>query len=171
MPTVTEFVIGLAAAVATASFGGGIYESVVLDPRWPEKPEIIRPADGGLNRKHFWIPAHTTFELLLLCALAITWSIPSVRYCLLAALAAHVVMRGWSGFDFIPKALEFERSTSQTYSIEAARDWTARSLLRLPLDLLTCAAMFAALVALAKKQAETPTSLGTTTYVHSLEKK
>lgn len=148
MPNVSVIVVTLAVAVSTLIIGGGVYESSVVDPCWPDKPEIIRPDQGGLNRKHFWIPAHVAFEMLLLISIMLTWRYSVVRNFLLVALVSHVSMRCWSAFDFIPKALEFERSDSETYSLVAARSWTTRSLLRLPLDILTCAAMFGALLSL-----------------------
>jgi hypothetical protein len=42
-------------------------------------------------------------------------------------------MRVWSATDFIQKALAFEREP-QTIDEAAARRWSQRSLLRLPLD-------------------------------------
>jgi hypothetical protein len=59
-------------------------------------------------------------------------------------------MRIWSAFDFIPKALAFERADPATIEERAARRWSTRSLGRLPLDLVTCAAMLSALVAAAR---------------------
>ena len=56
-------------------------------------------------------------------------------------------MRLWSAFDFIPKALAFEKADPATVTEGAARRWSRRSLFRLPLDLITCGAMLAALVA------------------------
>ena len=44
-----------------------------------------------------------------------------------------------------PKALAFEKADPATVDEAAAVRWTRRSLLRLPLDLITCAAMLAAL--------------------------
>ena len=70
--------------------------------------------------------------------------------CLLVALASHAIMRLWSALDFIPKALAFERAEPGTVSEAAARAWTRRSRLRLPLDLVTCGAMLWALVAAAR---------------------
>jgi hypothetical protein len=151
MPDVSVVVVTFAVAVSLVTLGGGIYESSVVDPRWPERPELIRPGEGGLNRKHFWIPVHVVFEVLLLVSLVLTWHIPIVRGCLWVALLSHVAMRCWSGFDFIPKALEFERSTAASYSTSAARKWTTRSLFRLPLDGVTCAAMLVALVSLSSQ--------------------
>jgi hypothetical protein len=73
-----------------------------------------------------------------------------VRNFLLVALASHVVMRLWSAFDFIPKALAFERADPSSVTEAAARRWSRRSRWRLPLDLVTCGAMLTALVAAAR---------------------
>jgi len=56
-------------------------------------------------------------------------------------------MRIWSALDFIPKALAFESTDPAAIAETAARAWTHRSLLRLPLDLLTCSAMLASFAA------------------------
>lgn len=157
MSSIPLVVIALTTAIALVGLGGGLYETSVVDARWPDKPELIPPSEGVLNRKHFWIPVHVSFELFLVAALIAAWRVPAVRYCLIAAVLSHVSMRIWSGFDFIPKATAFEQSTSASFSIEAARAWTSRSLLRLPLDLVTCMALLSALIFLAR---QTPTSVG-----------
>jgi hypothetical protein len=136
--------ISLAAALAFMSLGGGLYEYRVVDPVWPRRPDLIQPERGGVSRRRFWIPAHVTFELTLIAALVIAWSQPVVRIWLLLGLISHVLMRIWSTFDFIPKALAFERADAAAITEAAARRWTRRSLWRLPLDLVTCGAMFAA---------------------------
>jgi hypothetical protein len=59
-------------------------------------------------------------------------------------------MRIWSAFDFIPKALAFERADASAIGERAARSWTRRSLWRLPLDLVTCATMLTAFAAAAR---------------------
>lgn len=137
----------LATALALVSLGGGLYEFSVVDPFWPRRPDIIQPARGGISRKRFWIPAHTAFEILVVALLIAGWSHPAVRFWLLFALASHAAMRIWSAFDFIPKALAFERADPAAITVTAARAWTRRSLLRLPLDLLTCSAMLASFAA------------------------
>jgi hypothetical protein len=142
--------IALVSSLALISLGGGLYEFVVVDPAWPRRPEIIQPARGGVSRKRFWIPAHIAFELTLIAALVLAWPRPEVRNWLLVALASHAVMRIWSAFDFIPKALAFERADPSSITEDAARRWSRRSRWRLPLDLVTCAAMLAALVAAAR---------------------
>ncbi|MET0473510.1 MAG: hypothetical protein ABW001_02620 [Mycobacterium sp.] len=72
---------------------------------------------------------------------------PEVGIALLVAAASHAVMRVWSFVDFIPKAAAFERTDPATIERAAARRWSRRSLLRLPLDVITCAAVLTALVA------------------------
>ena len=62
------------------------------------------------------------------------------------ALLSHAAMRVWSLVDFVPKAVAFEKADPAAVDRAAAVRWTRRSLLRLPLDLITCAAMLAALV-------------------------
>jgi len=143
--------IALATALALASLGGGLYEFLVVDPCWPGRPELIQPQRGGIWRKRFWIPAHTAFELALVAALVAAWGNAALRAPLLVALASHAAMRIWSAFDFIPKALAFERADPAAVPYEAARRWSRRSKARLPLDLVTCGAMLAALVAAASR--------------------
>jgi len=143
-------IMAVAAALASASVGGGLYEFSVVDPFWPKRPDLVQPARGGISRKRFWIAIHIAFEVVLIAALVSAWSLPAVRTCLLVALASHAVMRLWSAFDFIPKALAFEKAEPGAISEAAARAWTARSRLRLPLDLLTCGAMLWALVLAAR---------------------
>lgn len=142
--------LGLAAALASISLGGGLYEYLVVDPAWPRRPEIIQPARGGVSRRRFWIPAHTAFELSLIASLVIAWDSTATRTPLLVALATHATMRLWSAFDFIPKALAFEKADPVSIDVRSARRWSRRSLGRLPLDVVTCAAMMAALVAAAR---------------------
>ncbi|MGN6097614.1 MAG: hypothetical protein ACTHP8_15430 [Bosea sp. (in: a-proteobacteria)] len=143
-PTAAEIVIGLAILAAAIEIGGGLYEFIVIDPAWPRRPTLVQPMHGGVSRKRFWIPAHMVFEILLLAALTVAWGNGDVRRWLLLALATHAAMRLWSAFDFIPKALAFERAEAATFSREAALRWTRRSRFRMLLDLATLAALLAA---------------------------
>jgi hypothetical protein len=110
-----------------------LYEFLVVDTAWPRRPEPIQPGRGGISRRRFWIPAHVAFELVLIASLVAAWSHAEVRTWLLVAFVSHAVMRIWSAFDFIPKALAFERADPAQISENTARAWTRRSLLRLPL--------------------------------------
>ena len=139
-----ELLIGMAILAVAIGIGGGLYEFAVLDPAWPQRPSLVQPQHGGVSRKRFWIPAHTVFELLLIAALVTAWQAAGIRQWLLIALAIHAAMRIWSALDFIPKALAFERATADGVSLEAARRWTSRSRLRMPLDLATLAALLMA---------------------------
>jgi len=143
-------VVAFATALALAGVGGGLYEFTVVDPFWPKRPDLVQPTRGGISRKRFWISIHVAFEVTLIAALVVAWSQPAVRNCLLVALASHAVMRLWSGFDFIPKALAFEKADPAAVSEAAARAWTRRSRLRLPLDLITCGALLTAFAAAAR---------------------
>jgi hypothetical protein len=78
------------------------------------------------------------------------WSQPQVRNALLVAFASHAAMRIWSAFDFIPRALAFERADPATLTQDEGRRWTRRSRLRLPLDVVTCGAMMTAFAAAAR---------------------
>ena len=149
MSTWLILLVALSAALALVSLGGGMYEYLVVDPAWPRRPEIIQPGRGGVSRRRFWIPAHTAFELSLLASLIALWSSPA-RTPLLVALASHATMRVWSAFDFIPKALAFEKADPASVDTLAARRWSRRSLGRLPLDLVTCGAMLTAVLAVAR---------------------
>jgi hypothetical protein len=141
--------VAVSAALALMSLGGGLYEFLVVDPAWPQRPELIQPSRGGVSRRRFWIPAHTAFELSLIASLVATWN-SAARSPLLVALASHATMRLWSALDFIPEALAFEKADPATFDIGAARRWSRRSLGRFPLDLVTCGAMIAALLAVAR---------------------
>jgi hypothetical protein len=145
MRTPTLVLIAITTLAACATLGGGLYEYRVVDPYWPKRPGIIQPRNGGVSRARFWIPAHISFEVLLIITLVMAWGNTDVRVALLIALASHALMRVWSLVDFVPKAVAFAKADPATVDEAAAVRWTRRSLLRLPLDLITCAAMLVAL--------------------------
>ena len=89
-------------------------------------------------------------SLLLIASLVANWSHDAVRTPLLVALGSHAAMRIWSGLDFIPKALAFERADPATITEAAARHWTRRSPSRALLDVVTCGAMMTALMSAAR---------------------
>jgi hypothetical protein len=145
MWTPTLVLIATTTLIACVLLGGGLYETVVVDPAWPKRPGIIQAHNGGISRRRFWIPAHTLFEVLLIVALIASWRDCDVRFALLVALISHAVMRVWSLVDLVPKAVKFEKADPAGVDEVVAVAWTRRSLLRLPLDLITCAALFWAL--------------------------
>ncbi len=141
MPTL-NLAITAATGFSLLLLGGGLYEFLVVDPFWPKRPDIVQPNRGGISRKRFWIPAHTVFELTLITALVLAWGIPELKFWLLLGFGSHATMRIWSAFDFIPKALAFEKAAHVDEA--AARKWSRRSRFRFPLDLLTCYSLMAA---------------------------
>ncbi|MFY1621263.1 hypothetical protein [Micromonospora sp. WMMD736] len=145
MWTLTVVLIATATLLACVVLGGGLYEVLVVDSAWPKRPGIIQSRNGGVSRRRFWIPAHTALEALLIAALIVGWHQPDVRVALLVAAASHAVMRVWSLVDFVPKAVAFEQADPASIDEATAVRWTRRRLLRLPLDLLTCVALLAAL--------------------------
>ena len=68
--------VAIASSLALISLGGGVYKFLVIDPFWPRRPDFIQPNRGGISRRQFWIPAHTAFELALIAALVMAWSLP-----------------------------------------------------------------------------------------------
>jgi hypothetical protein len=144
MPFPALVSVAFATSLALIPVGGGLFEFLVVDPFWPKRPDLIQPLRGGISRKRFWIPAHVAFELSLICGLVFGWSVPGLRNWLWIAIISNGVMRIWSAIDFIPKALAFERAEPATISEASARRWSRRSMLRLPLDLITCFATLAA---------------------------
>ncbi len=149
MWTPTLVLIALTTLASCISLGGGVYEHLVVDPYWPKRPGIIQPVHGGMSRRRFWIPAHTAFEVLLVATLVVGWGNVDLRTALLVALVSHSAMRVWSLVDLIPKAVEFEKTDPAVVDEAAAVGWTRRSLLRMPLDVVACAAMLVALVSAA----------------------
>ncbi len=145
MSSLITAIVVVPTSLALISLGGALYEFSVVDPFWPRR--LDQPRLGGISRRRFWIPAHTAFEVALFASLVITWSLPDIRFWLLAALFSHAVMRTWSFIDFVPKALTFERAEAAAIDAAAARSWTRRSRLRLPLDLVTCFATLSAFAA------------------------
>lgn len=145
MWTPTLILIAATTLTACVLLGGGLYETIVVDPAWPKRPGIIQAHNGGISRRRFWIPAHTVFELLLVVSLIVGWSDANVRAAVLVALVSHALVRVWSLVAFVPKAVAFEKADPAEVDEAAAVRWIRRSVLRLPLDLVTCIAMLAAL--------------------------
>jgi hypothetical protein len=146
MSTPALVLLSAVVLLACASLGGGIYESLVLDPVWPGRPAIIQAQHGGVSRRRFWIPVHCAFEVALVAAVIVTWGHPDVRMPILIALASHAVVRVWSLIDLVPKVVAFQKADPAVIERAAAVRWTRRSLLRLPLDVVTCVAVLVALV-------------------------
>ena len=144
-PLTMHCLLVAATLLSSAILGGGVYECLVIDPAWPKRPDLIQPARGGISRGRFWLAFHSTFEVLLIVCLVDAWNSPSVRFWLLLTLASHAAARIWSAFDFIPKALAFEKAA--TVDESSARRCTRRSRFRLPIALVTLVLLLSAVEA------------------------
>ena len=126
------------------SFGGGLYEHIVLTPIWSASPPssfAIIQRGTGVPLQRFWIPVHAAITGFILWALFLTWNDLTVRRLLLIALASYVVMRVWSGLFFIREMLAFQKipldsAPSVQLSARVAR-WTYWTWFREPLDIIS----------------------------------
>ncbi|MFK3778455.1 hypothetical protein [Agrobacterium sp. NPDC089420] len=137
----------IAGSLGAIGLGGGIYETLLVDPLWPSRPKLIQPGRGGINRKLFWGPAHGLFEVALLLAVWLTWAQPGIRIWIWLALAAHLAARIWSFTYFIPMAIRFEtgRAGDAATASKAATKWVRLSRWRLPIEFLAVLFLFIAL--------------------------
>jgi ubiquinone/menaquinone biosynthesis C-methylase UbiE len=127
------------------SLGGGLYESVVVDPAWPANVSIIQPAQGGVDRKVFWGPIHVALTVALPVALWACWRRPSVRGWLLVGTGVYVGIRVWSFLYFIPLALKFEVAQGMADPLmREAPTWLRLSPVRCGLALASVAALWLA---------------------------
>jgi len=78
--------------VTSCLTGGGIYEQAVLDTAWPRKPSIVRPAEGGANRKLFWVPANICALVILVLAVLASWPLELARNATLVAAGLFAVI-------------------------------------------------------------------------------
>jgi len=137
-------------ALGAILVGGGIYETLLVDRVWPDNVAIIQPKRGGLDRGLFWAPLHTLYELALIVAVWMVWSVIDARWWMIAALVIHLGARAWSFMYFIPKALRFEKAGELTAQQQAdARRWTQLSRVRPVLEAASVLAQAVAVMRLA----------------------
>jgi hypothetical protein len=126
----------------SVGLGGGLYETFLVDPKWPSDPRIIQPSRGGINRGGFWGPVHTLYELALIAATWSVWSDGRLRWWVVSSLIIHLAARAWSFAYFIPKALWLERLGDLTEDQKrVARAWTRMSRCRPALQLASILAL------------------------------
>ena len=136
-----------ALALGGALLGGGVYETLLVDPVWPRNPAIIQPALGGLNRKVFWTIAHPPYELALLASLWLNWAHQGARPWVIAALVGHFGARAWSFAYFIPRALRFEKMGDLTEDQRRqAERWIRLSRVRPFIEIISIIALGIAVV-------------------------
>ena len=143
-------IVAVAAALACASVGGGLYEFSVVDPFWPKRPDLVQPARGGISRKRFWIAIHVAFEVA---------ADRGPGLVLVAARRAHLPAGGAGepcrhapvvGLRLHPQGAGLREGRARDDQRSGGARLDGRSRLRLPLDLVTCGAMLWALVLAAR---------------------
>ena len=132
--------------------GGGVYETLLVDRVWPDNPAVIQPGRGGLDRKLFWMPAHTLYELALVVALWMVWNVAAARWWTIAALVVHFAARAWSMMYFIPRAMRFEKvdDLSEEQKHDAHR-WISLSRCRPVLEAASIMALCVAILHIAQR--------------------
>jgi hypothetical protein len=142
LPASAEIASRLALILGSITLGGGIYETLLVDPAWPRNLSLIQPKLGGLNRKVFWGLVHPLFELALLVSTWMNWNDLSIRVWLIVALVGHFTGRIWSFAYFIPRALRFERFETLTpEDMRLAHRWVILSRCRPFLEALSIASL------------------------------
>jgi hypothetical protein len=139
----------IALTLGCVALGGGLYETLLVDPVWPRNPAVIQPSRGGLDRKRFWGPAHVLFEIALVVAAWRVWGSASARPWMVAAVAAHFTARAWSFAYFIPRALRFEKMGDLSEEqVRMAQRWTQLSRLRPVIEVASIVSLGAAVLVL-----------------------
>jgi hypothetical protein len=132
---ILQLALVLAALAATALLtGAGVYEQVVLDTAWLRKPAIVRPIEGGVNRKLFWVPANIVGLLALVVALWASWPVGGARTGAIIALGFFLLINAVTVGYFAPAVLRVEKEGIEP-NAPAARRWVQLSRLRTPLAL------------------------------------
>jgi hypothetical protein len=139
----------LAALVSTSALtGASLYEESVLDTVWPRKPDIVRPIEGGANRKRFWVPADVIAIVSLLVATWAAWPVANTRYGVLAAVGLYAINILVSATYFVPELLKVERMGTPPDD-PSSRSWVRRNRWRGAILICTSVALGLAVASLA----------------------
>lgn len=141
---IAAWAVDLALVTMMIQLGGSLFEHALVDPKWPDMLALIQPAQGGLDRRLFWIPAHVAATVTLAAALWGHWPHPALRRPVAAAVGLYLALRVWTMIYFVPAALAFEAVDPAAFDPAAGRTWATLSLLRLPLVIAICAALVVA---------------------------
>jgi hypothetical protein len=122
-----RFAAILGALVSTSALtGASLYEESVLDPAWPGRPDLVRPIEGGANRKRFWIPADLIALVSLAAATWAAWPVPEIRNAVLVAVGLYGINIAVSVVYFVPELLKVERLGAEP-DAASSRIWVRRN--------------------------------------------
>ncbi|MEO8173756.1 MAG: hypothetical protein ABI581_11760 [Sediminibacterium sp.] len=101
-------ILVIAASISfTIVIGAGMYEHLVLVPKWAAAPPTSLDMFRGLyalNPGAFWMPIHPITLLLLIGALVFNWNTARRKY-LLIHLAGYVLILALTTIYFVPELL------------------------------------------------------------------
>ena len=139
----------LGALVTTSALmGASLYEESVLDLVWPRKPDIVRPIEGGANRKLFWVPADLIAITSLLVATWAAWPATDTRVAVLAGVGLYAINIGVGIDYFVPELLKVERIGVRPDD-PSSRTWVRRNRWRSAIFVCTTVALSLAVASLA----------------------
>ncbi len=139
----------LGALISTSALmGASLYEESVLDLVWPRKPDIVRPIEGGANRKLFWVPADLIAIISLLIATWAAWPVTDTRNAVLVGVGLYAINIGVSVAYFVPELLKVERMGAQPDD-PSSRTWVRRNRWRGAIFICTTVVLSLAVASLA----------------------
>jgi hypothetical protein len=122
-----QFAAILGALVSTSAItGAALYEEIVLDLAWPRRPDIVRPIEGGANRKRFWIPADLVAIVSLSAATWAAWPLADSRNAVFAAVVLYVINIVISLTYFVPELQKVEKFGAQA-DAPSSHIWVRRN--------------------------------------------
>jgi hypothetical protein len=152
METIADLTLLFVCFSVALAVGGGIYESIVINPLWSAQPPAsfaIIQKGTGVPLQRFWIPVHILITIVLLASLITNWTYADRRKLIVIALISYVVMRAWSFAYFIPEMLRFQNvpldQPRNAALLDRVSRWTRLTWFREPLDLITQICLLVAL--------------------------
>lgn len=106
--------------------GASLYEKSVLGLVWPRKPDIVRPIEGGANRKLFWVPTALIAITSILVATWTAWPATDTRAAVLVGVGLYAINIGVSAGYFLPELLKVERIEARPDD-PSSRTWVRRN--------------------------------------------
>lgn len=142
------FIVLLALLATSMLAGAGVYEQLVLDPAWPARPDIVRPANGGADRKRYWVPSNVLAIAAMIAAIWAVWPVPSARAWVLCAAACSLVINVATVTYFAPRVLRVEQDGISPNDPSSTR-WVVLSRWRTPVAIILDFCLIVAVLRLA----------------------
>lgn len=100
--------------------GAGIFETVVIIPKWsaspPESFHLLR-GKFGLDFKFFWVVMHIIHDISFMIAFVKCSQIDPIYNWLLILLITHIAVRFWTVIYFAPRIMAFQKMANSEMNI------------------------------------------------------